>query len=211
MLVDKYKAVIFDLDGTLVYTTAEYRYDIVLKTLEYIGKSARVDLKAIDKFWFDADRNKTIEEYFGCDRNVFWKAFDKLTTIEERAKFTHIYEDAQETLEVLGSFGRIMAITTGAPKKIADMEIDLLPKWLFTKIISVTSTRYKAKPHPESLKGCLKFCRVKPIEAIYIGNSTEDGVYAAAAGVDFIYIKRREDEFTAPHTGTIHSLLELVR
>ena len=115
--------------------------------------------------------------------------------LEERAKFTHVYDDVWESLKKLKKMGKILAITTGAPKKLAEMEIGLLPENLFTKITAITSTRYKSKPHPESLLGCLKFCKIKPQDAVYIGNSNEDAKYAKAANVDFIYLERREHEF----------------
>lgn len=209
MLIDKYKTLVFDLDGTLVHTTAEYRYFIVPETLRIIGKPNNVKAQLIDKFWFDADRNKTIEKHFGCDKNIFWKTFHKIDLIEKRQEFTHAYDDVQDTLKNLKDLGKNLAITTGAPKKIAQMETELIPKKLFTKIISITSTRYKGKPHPESLLGCLRFCKTNPKEAVYIGNSTEDGVYANAAGVDFIYIERREHQFSAKNIYTIPTLFDL--
>ena len=38
-IIDKYKLVVFDLDGTLVHTTAEYRYFVVPQTLKDLGKN----------------------------------------------------------------------------------------------------------------------------------------------------------------------------
>lgn len=65
-------------------------------------------------------------------------------------------------------------------------------------------------PHPESLYGCLKYCKTKPDDAVYIGNSKEDGTYAKAASVDFIFLERKEHSFTGKHIATIHSLMELI-
>ena len=45
-----YKAVIFDLDGTLVHTMPEYRYKIVGQTVRDLGAKSSHHL--IDKFWF---------------------------------------------------------------------------------------------------------------------------------------------------------------
>lgn len=209
MLIDKYKLIVFDLDGTLVHTTAEYRYFIVPSVLKKLGKNPDVDLKLIDKFWFDAGRDETILKEFRCDPLKFWKEFHKLDKIEERKKYTHIYNDVWESLKRLKKMGKLLAITTGAPKKLARMETNLLPKDLFTNIIYITSTRYKGKPHPDSLIGCLKFCKAKPQDTVYIGNSTEDGKYAEAANVDFIYLERREHQFKGETLTTMHSLQDL--
>jgi HAD superfamily hydrolase (TIGR01549 family) len=210
MQIDKYKLLVFDLDGTLVHTTAEYRYFIVLKVLKILGVKRKVSLRNIDKFWFDGNRTKTITEDFGCNKIEFWKVFRKEDKFEERAKYTHVYDDVWEVTEKLISYGKRLAITTGAPKPIAKIELSLLPQDRFEKVISITSTRYKAKPNPESLTGCLKFCQTKPEDAVYIGNSNEDGEYAKAAGMDFIYIERKEHSFFGEYTAIIHSLQELI-
>lgn len=129
--------------------------------------------------------------------------------MENRAKYTFAYDDVHETLQNLKKMGKTLAITTGAPKPIAEMESNLLPKHLFSRITSITSTRYKAKPNPQSLNGCLKILKYKTSQAVYIGNSTEDAIYAKNAGVDFIYLEREEHEFRSKKLKTIHSLSEL--
>jgi len=208
MLIGKYKLIVFDLDGTLVHTTAEYRYQIVPHVLKKLGVNI-VTLPLIDKFWFDGNRNETIKNEFGLDKNLFWKVFHKEDSMEKRKQYTHVYDDVHDAIKKLKKLGKLLAITTGAPKKIAKIETDLIPKEEFTKIISVTSTRYKAKPHPQSLIGCLKFCKVKAKNAVYIGNSREDAEYAKVAGVDFIYLERREHTFSGENISTIHTLMEL--
>lgn len=209
MIIDKYKLIVFDLDGTLVHTTAEYRYFIVPKVLRKLAKSGEISLKLIDRFWFDADRDEVISEYFECNPTQFWKLFNKEDSLEERAKYTHVYDDVGMSLKKLKKMNKLLAITTGAPKRLAQMETELLPQNMFTKVISVTSTRYKDKPHPESLFGCLKFCEVKPHEAVYIGNSSEDAKYSEAANVDFVYLERKEHPFKGKALTTIHSLHQL--
>lgn len=210
MLIDKYKLIIFDLDGTLVHTTAEYRYFIVPNVLKKLGVNKKISLGSIDKFWFDGNRTKTITEDFGCNKIEFWKVFHKQDKIEERAKYTHVYDDVWEVTEKLINHDKQLAITTGAPKRIVKIELSLLSQDRFDKVTSITSTRYKAKPHPGSLLGCLKYCRTEPKDAVYIGNSREDSEYAKAANVDFIYLERREHSFSREHVTTINSLRELI-
>lgn len=209
MLVGKYKLIVFDLDGTLVHTTAEYRYQIVPHVLKKLGVM-NVSLPLIDKFWFDGNRNETIKIEFGLDKDIFWKVFHIEDSMEKRREYTHVYDDVHYAIKRLKKLGKVLAITTGAPKMIAKIETDLIPKEDFAKIISITSTRYKAKPHPESLIGCLKFCKTKATDAVYIGNSREDAEYAKAAGVDFIYLERREHNFSGDAIATINTLADLV-
>lgn len=217
-ILDKYKLVVFDLDGTLVHTTAEYRYFVVPNVLKELGKGPKklnfakqnFAFNAIDKFWFDGERDKTISNELGCDPKIFWKVFHKFDKPEKRAKFTKVYDDVTLVLSKLKKAGKMLAITTGAPRRIAEMEINLLPKHLFIKIISVYSTRYKNKPHPQSLMACIKFCKANAVQSVYIGNSNDDSIYANSAGVDFIYIERKEHPFKESSITTIHTLFDLL-
>lgn len=213
MLIDKYKLLVFDLDGTLVHTTGEYRYFVVPETLKKLGRNPDVSLDFIDKFWFDGNRDKTILKYFKCDPRLFWKTFHKNDRLEERARYTHVYDDVISVLKSLKKMDKKLAITTGAPKKLAQMEIGLLPENYFEKIISIHSTRYKPKPDPQSLVGCLKFCKTKIIDAVYIGNSGEDIEYAKSAGVDSIYLERKEHSLNSKvkPQKIIHTLSQLLK
>ena len=209
MIIDKYTLVVFDLDGTLVHTKAEYRYLLVPKVLKHLGKNPRIDLRLIDKFWFDGNRNTTIQNDFGCDPMIFWRTIHKVDDMKERDKYTYVYNDVHEAIYMLAKIGKVLAITTGAAKKLANFEADLLPRELFTTITPIRSSHYKDKPHPGSLLGCLKLCKANLNEAVYIGNSSEDCEYSANAGVDFIYLDRSEHDFKGGSVSTIHTLLEL--
>ena len=69
----EYKAVIFDLDGTLVHTMPEYRYTIVGNALKSIGIKTTSHL--IDRFWFESRRDEIIKEHFGIEPGIFWKNY----------------------------------------------------------------------------------------------------------------------------------------
>jgi len=57
------KAVIFDLDGTLVHTAPVYRYMVVGDALETLGIE-NIFKKDIDDFWFrgEKERKRIIEK-----------------------------------------------------------------------------------------------------------------------------------------------------
>jgi phosphoglycolate phosphatase-like HAD superfamily hydrolase len=210
-LINKYTLIVFDLDGTLVHTTSEYRYYIVPKVLEKMGQdTSKITPREIDKFWFDGKREETIKKQFKVDPYKFWKLFHAYDKPVERKRYTRAYDDVIPALSTLKKQGKLLAVTTGAPRRIAKMEIGFLPGHYFDKIISVTSSRYKNKPHPESLFACVKYCKNNISESVYIGNSNEDSIYASAAGVDFIYMERQEHDFEGRAVATIHSLLQLV-
>ncbi len=204
------KAIIFDLDGTLVHTVSEYRYAVVKKTLKELGVSS-FSKKNTDKFWFGGNRNKTIREIFKVEPEVFWKVFHKHDTIEEREKHTKAYEDV-DFIKELKKEGYKTGIVTGSIESIALMEIKMVGKESFDAIIiTQISNGVEPKPHPSGLERCINMLGVKKDEVIYVGNSDEDIIAAKNAGVLDVLIDRNEyeiDEKIKP-TYKIKTLYEL--
>lgn len=203
-----YKAILFDLDGTLVHTMPEYRYKVVGKTLEDLGTKSTNNY--IDRFWFEARRNDVIKEHFNVEPKIFWNAYNENDTTELRKGFTELYDDVGFVDEV-NQKGYKTGIVTGAPLNIASLEIDMIGQEKFGAIVVANSFNgFKPKPHPHGLEECLDILEVKPNEAMYIGNADEDVIAAKNANIYDVFINRGEHEF--PHIKpslTINSLYEL--
>ena len=189
----KYEAVLFDLDGTLVHTTSEYRYLIVGDTLRDLGKEP--DEKSIDKFWFEAIRDDIIRECFGLEPEVFWKTYDTYDTMEVRAKFTEPYDDIGFVQE-LRQKGCKTAIVTGAPQRIVTLELGMLGEQNFDAVvIAHAATEITPKPHPHGLIECLRLLEVDRSKAMYVGNADEDVEAARNAQMLDVLLARGEHEF----------------
>ncbi len=208
----KYKAVIFDLDGTLVYTEPEFRYDVVRKTLKDFNKTTTD--KIINRIWFEAKRDKIIKEEFKIKPKDFWKNFEKYNIPKLSKKHTFVFEDIG-FIDELKEKGFKIAIVTGSPKHLTDFEIDLIGKEKFDAVVRARhSEGIKPKPEPHGIQECLKKLNTKPEEAIFIGNSDEDIESAKNAKVFDIFIDRGEHTF--PHVSpsltinTLHDLRKIV-
>lgn len=202
----KYKTVIFDLDGTLVHTAPEYRY----KLLEKIFKDLRTksNNKDIDKFWFETERDKIIERYFGLEPKLFWEKYRKYETVELRKKFVKLYDDV-DFIKELRQNGFKIGIVSGAPEHIANLEIEMLGKENFDAVV-ITHNGIKVKPNPEGLEKCLNFLGVQKSESIFVGNGKEDIMAAKNAQVFDVLIRRGEYEFNNIQPSlSINSLYEL--
>lgn len=206
----KYKHVSFDLDGTLVHTLPAYRHRIVPAAVEHLGGKIK-RARDIDRFWFEAGRNRIIEDHFGLSANDFWEVFRRLDSPEERAAHTFAYEDAEDCLKKLKEAGKITSIITGAPEKIAWLEKEKLNDAPIDFYFPLDYSRFGEKPDPRGLLFVLEELGVEAAETIYIGNSNEDALFARNAGVDFIYLERRQHEFDSDDwvDRKIHSLSEL--
>ena len=91
------------------------------------------------------------------------------------------------------------------------MEIEKLNGAPHDFYLSIFDNGFGGKPNPESLFHVLKKLNMGLDETVYIGNSSEDAYYAKNAGVDFIYLERKEHEFDLKDyaIATINSLDEL--
>jgi HAD superfamily hydrolase (TIGR01549 family) len=186
----KYDAVIFDLDGTLIHTKPEYRYNLVGKVLKQFGSSA--EKEDIDLFWFETDRNDIIINRFKRIPETFWEEYIKLDTPAFRKPYVKIYDDILYILDLKNKNYKT-GIVTGAPKIIADFEIDLIGRYFFDSIIVARSANgFKPKPDPECLLTCIRNCGIEKEKVIYVGNGEEDILTARNADVKSVYIDRNE-------------------
>jgi phosphoglycolate phosphatase-like HAD superfamily hydrolase len=209
----KYKAIIFDLDGTLVHTLSEYRYMVVGKTLKEFGQNATE--KNIDRFWFEGDRDTIIKEIFHVEPKKFWHAFRTHDNNIIRTQHTKPYEDIKAIHE-LKAKGFLIGIVTGAPTHIAELEINLIGKERFDCIICAHEDNgYKIKPDPHGIIECMKKLGVNNNEAVYVGNADEDVEAARNAKVLDVLIDRDEHDikhikprFKIKSLHELHNILE---
>jgi len=204
----KYKAIIFDLDGTLVHTLSEYRYTLVSKVLKEFGLQATK--RDIDTFWFEGARDAIIEKRFGLTPKEFWNMFRIHDDSKLRAQYTKPYADVKAISE-LKTKGFLIGIVTGAPTHIAELEINLIGKEYFDCIICAHEDNgFKIKPDPHGIIECMKKLGVNNKEAVYVGNAEEDIEAARNAKVLDILIDRDEHAITQiKPTFEIKSLNEL--
>jgi len=204
----KYKAIIFDLDGTLIHTLPAYRYNIVGATLRDFGLKASE--KDIDIFWFGADRDKIIKEILHVEPAEFWHSYRIYDDNQVHMQYTKPYDDIKAIYN-LKSQNFIMGVVTSAPTHIAESEIKLIGEQYFNKIISAhVDNGFRIKPDPHGLIECMKHLGVNNTETIYVGNANEDIEAARNACVLDVLVDRKELEYKGiKPTFRIKSLYEL--
>ncbi len=208
---NRFRAVLFDLDGTLVHTAPEYKYKIVGLTLQELGIPIPAN-SHIDTFWFEHDRNSVIRQLFGTEPEVFWKIYLKYEEMnaELKGRLTSAYDDTI-FIQNLRRTGIKTGIVSGAPIKSINMSIELLGKKNFNVVVrSQPSSGIKPKPDPHGILECLKQLSVQPKETVFVGNGPEDVQAAKAAGVYDVLIDRSEYNFPYANPSLkIKSLREL--
>ena len=203
-----YKAILFDLDGTLVHTAPEYRYLLVGNIIKFLnGNNSK---EAIDRFWFETGRDELISEHFKLDPKEFWTLYGIHERPELRRYFSKPYDDTGFIKE-LRSKNYKTGIVTGAPGQVLNLEVEMIGRENFDVVISpYINNGARHKPDPSGIEECLRIMDIKKDEVIFVGNSDEDIITARNAGVLDVLIDRNEHKFPGLEpTITINSLYEL--
>lgn len=193
-----YKTLIFDLDGTLVHTAPEYRYQIVGETLKKLGtKDYSTD--HIDQFWFEMDRDRIIKKYFGQEPEIFWKVYTEYENVQLRRQFIKLYHDV-DFVHHLKDTGYKIGVVTGSPHHITDLEIGMIGKDKFDSVVVARHSKEDSplegpKPNPWGIEKCLSALGGKKEESLYVGNAEEDVLAARNAGILDVYVERGEYKF----------------
>ena len=187
-----YRGIAFDLDGTLVETSSEYRYSITRQTLDVFRVTATI--ADIDRFWFESDKDGIIRACFNLEPDSFWPVYRRRDTGEARIPYTTVYPEVINFLTDIKRAGYKIGIVTSAPDYIALPEIDLIGRDYFDSVIlAKRSFGIQPKPHPMGLEKCLRELGVNPADAVYVGNGREDVLMAQTAKVYDVLINRGEN------------------
>ncbi len=180
----KYKAFIYDLDGTVLNTLnmnmyplmkiikeetgEDWTFEQVLKFAPYPGMKVMEELNIKDKEKTYARWVQYVNEY------------------EEGAT---LYEGFNEVFEILNNQKIKQAIVSA--KTLKQYQIDVVSKgidqYMETAVLADDTTKHK--PNPEPLLECIKRLNILPEEAIYIGDALSDQQASMNAGIDFGYAK----------------------
>lgn len=180
-----YKAILFDLDGTLLntlddlgdaanrvlaakgfptHTLDEYRY--------FIGDgTAMLITRALPEEQRSDDTIRACLEAFRQDYARNWKAKTKP------------YDGVTEMLEELAARGLKMAVLSNKSHEFTKRCVaDLLPEWTFDVVLGQRSS-VPLKPDPAGALEVAKRLNIPPPEFLYLGDSAVDMKTAIAAGM----------------------------
>lgn len=174
------KAVIWDVDGTLVSTRDLY-LECYRRALEpYMGK--RLSDEELFSLQPHHSELRILRNHSGDAFEACIAAFREHYTVLHKTHFGGIYDGIGETLAALKARGIRNGIVTG--KSRSSWEITVAESELgdFDVVIADDDVE-EPKPHPEGVLAALAALEVAPESAIYIGDSPTDIEAAQAAGV----------------------------
>ncbi len=179
------KAIIFDLDGTLVNTARDIcatlndslrEYGLpelsVQTTVKYVGDGAK----------------KLVERAVGERADLVQKVYKDFSVRYATCanELSELYPSEEETLTKLKDNGIMLALLTNKPQSATDrVYAKFLAKFGFCIVLGQTE-QYPLKPNPASTRAILKELNVSEDECVFVGDGEADIKTAAAAGLKCI-------------------------
>jgi len=178
------KAVIFDLDGTLIDTN-----DLILDTFQHVIKKClgrtpteeelhQVYGKTLDEqmAFFSTERRQELVDAY----KVYYRAH-----MDER---THLFEGVKRLLDELASRGLQMAAVTNKGSRGVHHAFDKFDLGKYFSVAITADDVTKGKPDPEGILAALNQLGVTAEEALFVGDSHSDILAAKGAGVKSVLV-----------------------
>ena len=179
------KAVLFDLDGTLIDTS-----DLIFRSFESaLDTVLHTQIPREELLWTFGRPLEQIMKSLGGERaDELLKAFRAYSISHETD--INLFPQVQETLAYLRAKGIKTAIVTSRirPSTMRDLEILQVELALFDAIITPEST-IEHKPHPAPALKAMELLGVSPEETIMIGDSMHDLQCGRQAGCRTAFVQ----------------------
>ena len=191
------KAVLFDMDGTLVQLHPSGRKVVLNETLAHFGLPPISDDSLVDRFWFTSERYQIIDNW-GVKRPEFWKAFDCEKLLQLQLTHTFAFDDVGENLAQLCSRDLRLGIVSNSAHVSLGYKLKLLEEHIarhhFEVVVSCNDDVPRTKPFADGIELALARLGVAPHEAVLIGDSLDDIGAGTAAGVPVLIVNRGQLE-----------------
>lgn len=182
------KAIIFDLDGTLIHSAPDLHAAANVMLAE-MGRDT-LDLPTIISFignGVDVLVERCLTATGGSDAEARQAAFDRFLEIyaADMTTLTQPYPGVFAALESFRNASIPLGICTNKPAEPAKQICDLFNLSQYFKVIHGVVSGEAKKPDPQPLLRCCDLLGVSPSEVLYVGDSTIDYATARNAGIRF--------------------------
>ncbi|MEM3568369.1 MAG: HAD family hydrolase [Candidatus Jordarchaeales archaeon] len=208
------KAIIFDLDGTLIRIPSTNFFDnILVMVLKKVGASVPPAHERM-KLWISGQGHGELLRSWGVeDPYTFWRTFDELDyrTRKEMIERGVIrpYEDVSFLEEL--SLKVPLGIVTNTSPRVTSLEVKSFNLQRFFSVVVALGTERQSEAKPE-MTGVLEAFRAlgcRPPEGFIVGDSDADVIVGKRAGSKVFVVKRPHVRLKTEPDAYIESLYEL--
>ncbi len=169
------KLIIFDLDGTLLYTLDDIKesLNIVLKNNGYPTLSSEQVLKNVGY-----GAKELVRRSLGNPSDeLLQKVFDEYVPLQEKSQneYTKLYDGLDNVLVSLKEMGYKLAIVSNKPDSVTQIVYkQLLKHYNFDFVTGNRPGVFNPKPDKTCVEYCLNTLNIDKNDAIYVGDSEVD-------------------------------------
>jgi len=183
--VERIRAIVFDLDGTLVdsygpiaasLNHARRAYSLPALDVDEVRRAVGHGLESLIAEWVGPDR---VDDGVRLFREHYAASY---------ATGTFTLPNVRSTLERLDRRGYRMAVASNKPARFGRAILETLGLATHVGDVLGPDLVSHAKPHPAMLRRCLELLGAGPDEAVYIGDMVLDVETAARAGVPVVLV-----------------------
>lgn len=210
------RAVLFDLDGTLLDTAPDLGQALNdLRREEGLSAIAHQTIRPLVSHGATALVKLGFPEATGADFESLRRRF-LLAYAGRLCRETQFYEGVLDGLAHLESFGIAWGIVTNKPGWLAHPLLDQLGLLVRAAVLVCGDTLAQRKPHPAPLLHAAEQLGVTPAHCIYIGDAERDALAGYAAGMSvfvalFGYIPKDEKPREWPAKGWLETPQDMRR
>ncbi|MBS7631670.1 HAD family hydrolase [Candidatus Bathyarchaeota archaeon] len=195
----RFKAVIFDLDGTLIQSKIDYG-EMRKRVIEIISETgvSTESLSQTRMIWEIIQGSDRALDEVGIRREaretILRRINDVLNEIELRSLDTvEPTRNAEETLKALRSAGLKIGIATRGCKEYALRSLEKTGLGSYVDAILARDEVEHPKPDPRHLIDVAEALKCPINRVVYVGDTTTDLSTAQAAGVAFVGFLRKDE------------------
>lgn len=176
----RYKAILFDVDGTLTDSESLLVGALVETLAQLEIPQPDIDLHAL------AMRNpkRRVLEKLGVPEVD--SALERWNhNLKNRMSQSRLFPGAADMVRALHALGLSLGVVTARTGAEVDVDPAMTPIASFFSVRACAEDTTEHKPHPAPLLHCLQQLNLPAQEVLYVGDSPTDGAAAHAADIDF--------------------------
>ena len=178
----RYKAILYDIDGTLLNTLDMNMYPLLQIIREELGEDWAFD--QVTRFAAQPGR-KTLADLGIRDIDTVYARWVRY--VNEYGPGALAYDGIDELLDAAEKKGLKMGIASSKRRRQYGIDMGRLGYDARMDAAVLCEDTEHHKPDPEPLLECLLRLGVEPQDALYLGDARTDMEAARAAGMDFAY------------------------